>query len=421
MPHPLPDPLPDLLLQAFGAPPPRLLDQLRHQIRYLHYSIRTEQAYVHWVRAYVRFHGLRHPAELGGAEVEAFLAWLAAERQVSASTHRQALSALIFLYQKVLGLSVPWLGEIGRPQRPPRLPVVLSHDEVARLLAALPDEQRLFGQLLYGTGMRLLEGLRLRVKDIDFDRRAIVVREGKGGKDRVVMLPASLEQPLRRQLAAAHALWSADRLAGVAGVLVPHALDRKYPRAPQTWAWFWVFPQASLSGDPRGGGLPRRHHQLDQGFQRAFKKAAMTADIHKPATPHTLRHSFATHLLLGGYDIRTVQALLGHSDVSTTMIYTHVLKMGGGAVRSPVDQLMGWSPDHLLSGRLPDIPSAGPLLRPAPAPAPAPAVAPANPFWPPGGVRSARPPRARERTGRYQVNPCPLPTPSCTAAAASAS
>ena len=403
-------------MSMFSGPPPvRLLDQLRSHIRYLHYSIRTEQAYVHWVRTFVRFHGLRHPAEMGGADVEAFLSWLAVERQVSASTHKQALSALLFLYQKVLGLSVPWLQEIGRPQRPPRLPVVLSQDEVARVLAALPDEHRLFGQLLYGTGMRLLEGLRLRVKDIDFTRRAIVVREGKGGKDRVVMLPASLENPLRQQLAAARALWSADRAADVAGVQVPNALDRKYPRAPLSWMWFWVFPNAALSVDPRGAGL-RRHHQLDQPFQRAFKKALQAAGIHQPASPHTLRHSFATHLLLGGYDIRTVQELLGHSDVSTTMIYTHVLKLGGGAVRSPVDQLMGWSPEGLWAGG-----GTARPMPPMPASSPAAPVAPAA--WPPAGP--SRPPRAREPAPPvYVVAPSLLPcfpaTPSFTAAAASA-
>lgn len=406
----------------------RLLDQLRHHIRYLHYSIRTEHAYVHWVRAFVRFHGLRHPADMGGPEVEAFLSWLATDRQVAISTHKQALSALLFLYQKVLGLSVPWMDHINRPQRAPRLPVVQSHDEVAAVLAALPDEHRLFGQLLYGTGMRLLEGLRLRVKDIDFTRRAIVVREGKGGKDRIVMLPASLEAPLRAQLAAAHALWSADRTAGVAGVQVPHALDRKYPRAPQSWMWFWVFPQAGLSSDPRADGLLRRHHQLEQAFQRAFKKAAQAAAIHKPATPHTLRHSFATHLLLSGSDIRTVQALLGHSDVSTTMVYTHVLKLGGGAVRSPVDQLMGWSP------------WSSPAAAPQPPQAPQPAY-PAYPTYPPRPARPPRPPTAREPVAVYAVThggahaphgphahpgrePCPPPrcpiTPSFTAAAASA-
>ena len=342
---------------ARGVPapnPPRLLDLLRLQVRYLHYSLRTEQAYVQWVRAFIRFHGLRHPAELSGSEVEALLGWLAAERRVAPATHKQALSALLFLYQKVLHQRMPWMDDIGRPQSAARLPVVLSHDEIARLLAALAPWPvlQLFAQLLYGTGLRLMEGLRLRVKDIDFERRAIVVREGKGGKDRIVMLPAALEAPLRAQLAEAHRLWASDRAAGIAGVQLPHALSRKYPRAAESWAWFWVFPQATLSTDPRerplggegGARSPspppqRRHHMLDQSFQRAFKRALHEAGIAKPATPHTLRHSFATHLLLSGYDIRTVQELLGHADVSTTMIYTHVLKLGGGAVRSPLDQL----------------------------------------------------------------------------------
>ena len=364
------------------VPPVRLLDQLRQQIRYLHYSIRTEEAYVHWVRAFVRFHGLKHPADLGGADVEAFLCWLATERSVSVSTHKQALSALLFLYEKVLGLRVPWIGEINRPQRPPRLPVVLSHDDVGRVLGGLSDDHRLFGQLLYGTGMRLLEGLRLRVKDIDFARRAIIVRHGKGGKDRVVMLPASLERPLRQQLAAAHGLWSADHAAGVAGVQVPDALARKYPRAPLSWMWFWVFPQATLSDDPRSDARQRRHHRQEQAFQRAFKRALELADVHVPASPHTLRHSFATHLLLDGYDIRTVQELLGHSDVSTTMIYTHVLKLGGGAVRSPVDNLAGMA--------------TGPAPNAAGAP-----IAAAAFTWPPGPSR--KPPQAREPVGVYTV------------------
>ncbi len=336
-----------------SARPPRLLDAVRAQVRALHYSLRTEEAYVHWVRAFVRFHGLRHPAELSRHDVEAFLTWLAAERDVAPSTHNQALSALLFLYQRVLQQPLPWLADVGRPRAQRRLPVVLSHDEVARLLAALPapapdapapaaQAWPLLGRLLYGTGLRLLEGLRLRVKDLEFDRRAIIVRHGKGGKDRVVMLPAALVGPLRAQLVAAHALWRADREAGLAGVHLPNALERKAPRAGQSWAWFWVFPQAEPSLDPRTG-LQRRHHLADQSFQRVFRAAVATAGIAKPATPHTLRHSFATHLLLAGYDIRTVQELLGHADVATTMIYTHVLRLGGGAVRSPLDALQ---PQH---------------------------------------------------------------------------
>jgi integron integrase len=321
----------------------RLLDQLRERIRYLHYSIRTEQSYVYWVDAFVRFHGMRHPAEMAGREVEGFLSWLANERKVAAATHKQALSALLFLYQKVLGQDIPWMTEIGRPKDRVRLPVVLTHDEVLQLFRHLPEEHRLMGQLLYGTGMRIMEGVRLRVKDVDFARRAIVVREGKGAKDRVVMLPASLVAALREQMAHAKRLWASDRAAGRRGVHMPHALARKYPRADAAWPWFWVFPQPHLSFDPRADqeASERRHHAQEQSFQRAFKKALAQAGIVKPATPHTLRHSFATHLLQSGYDIRTVQELLGHADVSTTMIYTHVLKVGGGGVRSPLDALAG--------------------------------------------------------------------------------
>ncbi len=358
-------------VSAVPPTPPRLLDLLRQQLRYMHYSLRTEQAYVHWVRAFIRFHGLRHPAEMSRPEVEAFLSWLATERQVAPSTHRQALSALLFLYQRVLHLRLPWMEEIGRPQQQRRLPVVLSHDEVARVLAELDRHgavaaaalaapatalpHGLIGRLLYGSGMRLLEGLRLRVKDIDFDRRALVVREGKGGKDRVVMLPTALEQPLRAQLARSHTQWALDRSQALAGVAVPHALARKYPRAAESWAWHWVFPQAALSTDPRSGVL-RRHHLLEGNFQRGFRDALQRAGVAKPASPHTLRHSFATHLLLAGYDIRTVQELLGHADVSTTMIYTHVLRLGGGAVRSPLDSLgavLPLSPQPPLSPRPP--------------------------------------------------------------------
>lgn len=330
---------------AAGPPPGRLLDQLREQVRYRHYSLRTEEAYVHWVRAFVRFHGAaRHPREMGREEVEAFLAWLAAERHVSPSTHKQALSALLFLFQAVLGQDLPWMTELARPRGQPRLPVVLSVAEVARVLGALPPEHQLFGRLLYGTGMRLLEGLRLRVKDVDFARQVLIVRDGKGGKDRVVMLPAALQGPLRGQMRTAWAVHQDDRAAGVPGVHLPHALARKYPRAADSWTWFWVFPQAALSRDPRGPDGPaglRRHHAHEQAFQRAFKRAVQAARVAKPATPHTLRHSFATHLLQSGVDIRTVQELLGHADVSTTMIYTHVLRAGTGGVRSPLDDLDG--------------------------------------------------------------------------------
>ncbi len=313
----------------------RLLDQLRERIRYLHYSLRTEETYVYWVRLFIRFHQLRHPAEMGAPEVKQFLGWLVSVRNVSASTHRQALSALLFLYEKVLGVTLPWLMEIGRPRVQKRLPVVLVPDEVARILALMEGEHRLFAQLLYGTGLRISEGLRLRVKDVDFAHNSIIVREGKGAKDRVVMLPQSLIAGLREQLARARALWAAD----VAGVELPDALARKYPRAGEAWPWFWVFPQASLSKDPRSG-VVRRHHLYDQTFQRAFKQAVRRAGIQKLATPHTLRHSFATSLLQSGYDIRTVQQLLAHSDVSTTMIYTHVLNVGGMGVRSPMDALV---------------------------------------------------------------------------------
>lgn len=427
-----------------GGDPPRLLDVLRAQVRSLHYSLRTEEAYVHWVRAFVRYHGLRHPAQMSRDEVEAFLTWLAVERRVAPATHRQALSALLFLYQKVLRLHLPWMDDIGRPQPQRRLPVVLSHDEVARVLAALderaaapagaaagavpsePAPYGLLGRLLYGSGLRLLEGLRLRVKDVEFERRALVVREGKGGKDRVVMLPAALEAPLREQLRRAHRLWAADRAQGLAGVAVPHALERKFARAAESWAWHWVFPQASVSVDPRSG-LHRRHHLLEGGFQRAFKAAVEAAGIAKPASPHTLRHSFATHLLLAGYDIRTVQELLGHADVSTTMIYTHVLRLGGGAVRSPLDAMGGLAPAPLPK---PPPPSPMPPLRPhrsPPAMAPAPGAAPFAPR------ALQRPPRAREPAPCYHADPPDLrqppaasrpscrPTPNCTAAATSVS
>jgi integron integrase len=321
-----------------AGPPRRLLDAVRERLRYLHYSLRTEEAYVHWVRAFVRFHRCRHPREMGAVEVEAFLSWLSNARGVSVSTHRQALSAVLFLYQQVLGQRLPWMDEIGRPRRKPRIPAVLSAAEVAAVLAGLEGEHGLLARLLYGTGMRITEALQLRVKDIEFDRGAIVVRAGKGGKDRVVMLPASLAPALRTQLHAARALWQQDAHAGRGGVQMPDALERKYPRAGHAWGWFWVFPQATHSVCPRSG-VQRRHHLFDQTFQRAFKRAVAAAGIERPATPHTLRHCFATHLLQAGTDIRTVQELLGHSDVSTTMVYTHVLKLQAGGACSPLDAL----------------------------------------------------------------------------------
>lgn len=316
----------------------RILGQLRERLRYLHYSLRTEQNYVYWARYFIRFHGLRHPREMGQAEVEAFLTMLANERQVSASTHRQALSALLFLYKEVVAQDLPWLPQIGRPNGHKRIPTVLSVPEVERLFAFLDGECGLLARLLYGTGMRLMEGLSLRVKDVDFQRQAIVVREGKGAKDRVVMLPQTLREPLRQQLQQARRTWESDRLRGRSGVFMPDALDAKYPRAGRSWPWFWVFPAQRMAVDPRTG-VERRHHVYPERLARALKRSVALAGIDKHVSVHTLRHSFATHLLQSGTDIRTVQELLGHSDVSTTMIYTHVLKVAAGGTRSPLDAL----------------------------------------------------------------------------------
>lgn len=316
----------------------RVLDQLRERIRYKHYSIRTEQAYVHWVRAFIRFHGVRHPREMGGPEVVAFSSWLAADRGVAPSTHRQALAAILFLYKEVIEVELPWMTDIVRPKERVRVPTVLSQAEVQRLLAGLEGEMSVLARLLYGTGMRLMEGLRLRVKDVDFDRYEVLVREGKGGKDRRVMLPLSLVDALREQIARARLVWEADRAAGLPGVRMPAALARKYPRADVSWPWFWVWPSPTLSVDPRSA-VERRHHLFEQRLQRAMQEASRLARLSKPVTVHTLSHSFATHLLESGYDIRTVQELLGHSDVSTTMIYTHVLNRGGQGVVSPMDRL----------------------------------------------------------------------------------
>jgi integron integrase len=325
------------------APQPpalRLLDALRERLRYMHYSLRTEEAYVYWVRDFVRWAGLRHPRELGAVEVQDFLVMLANERRVAAATHRQALSALLFLYREVLGVDMPWMRELGRPVPHKRIPVVLTHVEVQALFAHMGEGVTgLLARLLYGTGMRLLEGIRLRIKDVDFVRQVIVVRDGKGGKDRVVMLPRALDGPLRLQMKEAHRLWLADHERRQAGVYLPHALAAKYKRAAESWAWFWLFPAATTSKDPRSAAV-HRHHLHEKRLQRDLHAAVRAAGIAKPATVHTLRHSFATHLLQAGTDIRTVQQLLGHADVSTTMIYTHVLQSSAAGTASPLDGLM---------------------------------------------------------------------------------
>lgn len=317
---------------------PRLLAQVRERIRLKHYSLRTEEAYLGWVRRFIIFHEMRHPADMGKREVEAFLTHLAVERDVAAATQGQALSAILFLYQEVLGLPIAWLDDVVRAKRPQRLPTVLSRMEVRDLLAQIEDRQmRLIVHLLYGTGMRLLEGLRLRVKDVDFARREITVREGKGNKDRVTMLPDRLAGALRAHLAERRAQHAADLEQGLGSVFLPHALAVKYPNAPFEFGWQYVFASAAYLKDPRSRVM-RRHHVDEKAVQRAVKKAAGLAGLVKPVSPHTLRHSFATHLLEAGSDIRTVQELLGHKDVSTTMIYTHVLNRGGLGVVSPLDR-----------------------------------------------------------------------------------
>jgi integron integrase len=323
-------------MDAHAHDPPRLLDRVRDVIRVRHYSLRTEQAYVDWIRRFIRFHGKRHPAELGAVEVEAFLTELAVAGSVAASTQNQAKSAVLFLYRDVLGVELPWLSGITPAKAPHRLPVVLTRAEVARVLRRLRGVHRLIGGLLYGSGMRIMEGMRLRIKDVDFERREIVVRDGKGAKDRVTMLPRAVAAPLGRHLVDVRATHARDLASGHGAAFMPHALERKFPNAAREWGWQYVFPATALSKDPRTGRV-RRHHLGDQAFQRAMRQAVRDADLAKPATPHTLRHSFATHLLEAGYDIRTVQELLGHSDVGTTMIYTHVLNRGGRGVVSPLD------------------------------------------------------------------------------------
>ena len=312
------------------------LDQVRELIRIRHYSIRTEQAYVQWIRRFILFHGKRHPRDMGAPELTAFLSDLALQRNVAASTQNQALHAILFLYRDVLKIDLPWLGEVQRAKRPQRLPVVFTREEVRALMAQLEGTMWLMAMLTYGSGLRLLECLRLRVKDVDFHYKQLVVRDAKGQKDRVTMLPNSLIDPLRTHLARVRGLHETDLREGFGRVYLPGALAAKYPSADREWGWQYVFPSSRRSIDPRSGS-DQRHHAHEDALQRAVKQAIRKANIVKPGSVHTLRHSFATHLLESGYDIRIVQELLGHADVKTTMIYTHVLNRGGRGVVSPVD------------------------------------------------------------------------------------
>lgn len=316
----------------------RLLDRVRQAIRVRHYSPKTEQAYVSWVRRYVRFHGTRHPDEMGAEEVKAYLNHLAVARKVSASTQNQALSALLFLYREVLGRDLPWLDDLTRAKRPARVPVVLTVAETQALLERLRGVPWLVASLLYGGGLRLMEALRLRIQDVDLERHEIIVRRGKGQKDRRTVLPARVRRPLVANLERVQAQHQRDLALGAGHVALPDALAEKYPDASREWRWQWVFPASNRYRD-RATGQIRRHHFHESAVQRAVKEAARDAGLVKRATCHTLRHSFATHLLEAGYDIRTIQELLGHSDVTTTMIYTHVLNRGGRGVKSPLDEL----------------------------------------------------------------------------------
>lgn len=317
---------------------PKLLDQVRAAIRVRHYSLRTEEAYVSWIKRFIFFHEKRHPLEMGEKEITHFLSALAVERHVSASTQNQALCALLFLYRHVLDQQVDWLDEVVRARRPQRLPVVLSRHEVRALLSALGGVHWLMASLLYGAGLHLLECLRLRVKDLDFAKHQIVVRAGKGDKDRVTVLPVAVVGHLTTHLAGVRTLHHQDLAQGFGRVYLPDALHRKYPNADREWSWQWVFPASQLSIDPRSG-IQRRHHLHESVLQRAVKEGTRKAGLSLRVSCHTLRHSFATHLLEDGYDIRTIQELLGHRDVKTTMIYTHVLNRGGRGVHSPVDRL----------------------------------------------------------------------------------
>ena len=315
---------------------PKLLDRVRSLMRMRHYSYQTEQTYLKWIRRFIGFHNIRNPIDMGAAEVEAFLSNLAVERNVAASTQNQALAALLFLYREVLSVDLPWLDKFTPAKKPSRVPVVLTKDEVKTIINQLKDTNWLIANLLYGSGLRLQEALRLRVKDLDFGFRQIVVRDGKGAKDRFTVLPNVLIEPLQKQLLTARKIHDADLRNGLGRVVMPFALSRKYPNAETGWAWQFVFPSKSLSVDPRSG-IKGRQHVSPSSLQKPFKEAVRKSRIPKNASPHTLRHSFATHLLQDGYDIRTIQDLLGHKEISTTMIYTHVLQNNRFGVRSPAD------------------------------------------------------------------------------------
>lgn len=327
---------------------PRLLDLVRERCRVKHYSLRTEKSYVDWIRRFILFHGKRHPLDMGAREVEQFLTHLAVDRQVAASTQNQALAAILFLYRDVLDRDLPWLQDVTRVRRPPRLPVVLSPSEVQRLLAQLEGTHWLVASLMYGSGLRLMEALRLRVKDVDIERREIIVRSGKGGKDRHTLLPQPLTGLLREQIARVAIIHEQDLRQGLAPVYLPFALQRKYPNAGRELAWQFLFPARKPARDPRSG-VVRRHHLHSASIQRAIKRAVRAAGLSKPASSHTLRHSFATHLLEKGYDIRTIQELLGHKDIRTTQIYTHVLNRGVQGVISPLEAIAIPPPDDSIS------------------------------------------------------------------------
>ena len=320
------------------APKPRLLDQLRNAIRRKHYSIRTEQSYIDWIKRFIYFHDKQHPRDLNESHLTEFLNFLAVQKKVASSTQNQALCALVFLYREVVKKDLAQFENLVHAKRPARLPVVFTPDEVRTILLQLDGVTWIMGQLLYGAGLRVMECVRLRVKDLDFGYRQITVRDGKGHKDRVTMLPEIAIEPLSRHLEKVKKAHEIDLQAGFGAVYLPYALERKYPRANRSWSWQYVFPASRRSIDPRSG-LERRHHISESVLQRAIKKAIKAGNIAKPGSCHSLRHSFATHLLESGYDIRTVQELLGHKDVSTTMIYTHVLNKGGNGVQSPSDML----------------------------------------------------------------------------------